>query len=344
MSLFNTDIQGNASVSRNVNIGTDARVGGSLTVGHDVVVKGWLDAPNIKGPLKGLFASEEELRRAYPRPEAGWFALVGSALPAPIWRADGGKWAATGETGGQLDVHLVTISEDVAQAKEDIADAKEMLEAHADRIVTLIHRASALEDRATVTEGRTAALEGRASALESRASVLESRADAAEATGAEHLERLMALDVQLMTLEEWRGLMSDWQLIRNKKDSEQDTALAAQAAKDEEHDSVLEGHGESIANLKKVHADNLSRIEELKESGEARDEEQDSELDAHAKAISDLKKAHSAALERISVLEGTWVEVESEEELERMAEAGELDDDRIYWVAEEDTEEGGPDA
>lgn len=106
MSLSDTDIQGCLSVSRNAAVGTNASVGGHLSVGHNLFVKGWLDAPNIKGPLKGLFASEEALVRAYPRPAPGWYALVGDALPADVWRAEGGRWVPTGEQGGEPSLWL----------------------------------------------------------------------------------------------------------------------------------------------------------------------------------------------------------------------------------------------
>ena len=64
MSLYNTDLPGTANISRNANVGSHANVNGDVTVGHNLVVKGWVDAPNIKGPLKGLYASEETLTAA----------------------------------------------------------------------------------------------------------------------------------------------------------------------------------------------------------------------------------------------------------------------------------------
>ena len=67
----NNNIQGSASVSRDFSVGGDARVNGNAEVCHNLIVKGWLEAPNIKGPLKGFFNSEEALKRAYPRPMAG---------------------------------------------------------------------------------------------------------------------------------------------------------------------------------------------------------------------------------------------------------------------------------
>ena len=132
MSVRNTEIEGDASVGRSVNVGMHARVNGDLRVGHNVTVKGWRDAPNIKGPLKGLYASEERLKEAYPEPEPGWYALVGDALPADVWRAEPNaehalsypadcEWMPTGEQGGEPNVCLDQLESDVADLAETSA-------------------------------------------------------------------------------------------------------------------------------------------------------------------------------------------------------------------------------
>lgn len=72
----------------------------NLTVRRDLKVEGWLDAPNIRGFLKGLYASPEDLYDAWPRPANGWAALVGDTLPARVYRAWEGRWIWTGQTGG----------------------------------------------------------------------------------------------------------------------------------------------------------------------------------------------------------------------------------------------------
>ena len=132
MSLRNTEIEGDASVGRSVNVGMHARVIGDVRVGHNVTVKGWLDAPNVKGPLKGLYASEERLKEAYPDPEPGWYALVGDTLPADLWRAESTEdfgltpstqcvWMPTGEQGGEINVCLDQLESDVADLAETSA-------------------------------------------------------------------------------------------------------------------------------------------------------------------------------------------------------------------------------
>lgn len=72
----------------------DMRITGALRV------DGWLDAPNIKHFLKGLFPDIESLVAAYPRPLPGWAALVGRSLPADIYIASSGVWRASGGTAG----------------------------------------------------------------------------------------------------------------------------------------------------------------------------------------------------------------------------------------------------
>lgn len=128
MSIFKNDIQGNANISRNANIGSHATIGGNMTVGHNVTVKGWLDAPNIKGPLKGLYASVASLEAAYPFPEPGWFALVGNTLPASVYRVDGDKWVATGETGGTFSIYLDQLETDVTNLTDDVKDIEKILD------------------------------------------------------------------------------------------------------------------------------------------------------------------------------------------------------------------------
>lgn len=127
MSLYQNDIQGNANVSRNINIGGHANVNGDAFINHNLVVKGWLDAPNIKGPLKGLYASEEALKATYPRPMPGWFALVGNTLPADVYRVEGGKWIPTGEKGGVFSLYLDQIETDVKDLTDEVKDIEELL-------------------------------------------------------------------------------------------------------------------------------------------------------------------------------------------------------------------------
>ncbi len=102
MSIKNTNFPGDVTVGRELTAGGRSDFKGNSKFHHNVRVEGWLDAPNIKGPCKGLYASVETLNEAYPRPMPGWYALVGDTLPAAVYRAEGGKWVATGQVAGDV--------------------------------------------------------------------------------------------------------------------------------------------------------------------------------------------------------------------------------------------------
>ncbi len=72
-------IDGDVVVGRNVAIGGGANIQGNARVGHNLTVEGWLEAKNIKGANKGLFATVTDLRNAYPQPHDGWFAGVSAS-------------------------------------------------------------------------------------------------------------------------------------------------------------------------------------------------------------------------------------------------------------------------
>lgn len=126
-SIYNENIQGNLSTSRDITAGGHLNVRGNSVFDHNVVIKGWLDAKNIKGPCKGLYASEDALNKAYPKPMPGWYALIGDTLPAAIYRAEGGKWVATGEQGGEVNLYLDQLEEDVANLDDEVKDIQELI-------------------------------------------------------------------------------------------------------------------------------------------------------------------------------------------------------------------------
>ena len=119
-NIKNESIQGDLSVSRNTTIGGELQTRGNAEFDHDVLIKGWLKADNIIGECKGLFASEEALGTAYPRPTEGWYAFVGGTLPADVYRAENGKWVKTGEKGGETNVYLDRILSDINSIKAQI--------------------------------------------------------------------------------------------------------------------------------------------------------------------------------------------------------------------------------
>lgn len=95
-----TEIAGDVAVGRHVTAGGNAEVKGSVCIEKDLIVKGWLDAPNIKRMHKGFFSSEAGLVDAYPRPQPGWWALVGTMLPAQLYLSQGGSWRGQTDKAG----------------------------------------------------------------------------------------------------------------------------------------------------------------------------------------------------------------------------------------------------
>ncbi len=129
-------VDGDVAVVRNASMGGKLSVAGNATFGHNVTVKGWLEAVNIKATNKGVFQTLELLNKAYPNPQDGWFAGVGTSAPFTAYIGQGGVWTATG---GTIDVSLDTsqYTEDVAQLQDDIANVKTGVEENASGITEL---------------------------------------------------------------------------------------------------------------------------------------------------------------------------------------------------------------
>ena len=92
MSANNRSIGGDVSVGRNANVGGKAVVQGSVIINHSLRVKGYLDAPNIMGANKGVFATENTLNAAYPNPHNGWVAGVLGDGVIDMYLGSGGAW------------------------------------------------------------------------------------------------------------------------------------------------------------------------------------------------------------------------------------------------------------
>ena len=115
-----SSVKGDVAVGRNVDIGGDVDIKGHIHAGHNLTVDGWLDAPNVKGPSKGLFPSETAMKGAYPLPEPGWWALVGDTLPADVWCVVDGEWTATGKKSGNLTVANLTLDARIDEVKKAV--------------------------------------------------------------------------------------------------------------------------------------------------------------------------------------------------------------------------------
>ena len=159
---------GDLAVGRNVTVGGSGTVRGSLFVGHSLTVGGWLEARNIKGPAKGVFRSAEQLRKAYPLPHEGWWALVtvdgtagdGTCL-VQLYVADGGEWVAAEQGGSPLTVSvdfsaykaemeavqgdISALKQGVAQNEEDIGGLRETQAEHAASLGILSSQVGAVQ-------------------------------------------------------------------------------------------------------------------------------------------------------------------------------------------------------
>lgn len=140
MGYRGTQIDGDVTIGHNAHIGGKVEVAGGISVGRDLRVYGWLDAPNIKGPSKGLFKTEAKLLTTYPKPHNGWWALVATPKTSDhlgqLYIAEGGHWVAQVDGNGEpilkgapiLDSE--GIMQDVLKITETIeADKKKSAEA-----------------------------------------------------------------------------------------------------------------------------------------------------------------------------------------------------------------------
>lgn len=112
-------IDGDVAVGRNISAGGDANVQGSARVGHDLIVEGYLVAKNIKSPCKGLFKTAAILKECFPRPHDGWWAMVGTSVPASVYVAEGGEWVATGgvaPTKEGMDIYTQSLENEKGKA------------------------------------------------------------------------------------------------------------------------------------------------------------------------------------------------------------------------------------
>ena len=157
MSEIKTNVfAGDVSVGRNVFAGGDANISGDASIGHNLVVKGWLDARNVKHANKGMFLSASRLSEVYPSPRDGWWALVGDSLPAAIYVACDGEWVSTGKSGGEITIDveqywsaLTSVREELALVRESVSDAKSSAVAEAKELDSaVLAEANAYSDAA----------------------------------------------------------------------------------------------------------------------------------------------------------------------------------------------------
>lgn len=116
-----TNIDGDLALGRNAEIGGDADIHGKARLAGSLKVEGFLDAPNIKGAVKGLFATEEELKREYPNPRPGWCAIVlADDESGFLYLAKNREWEKQSEEAKPFDFIVDSIN--VFASKGELAD------------------------------------------------------------------------------------------------------------------------------------------------------------------------------------------------------------------------------
>lgn len=144
-------------------VGRNLAVGGAMTVkGHSVLdgnllVKGWLDAPNMRGPDRGMYATEELLKKRWPHPHSGWRAYVGASIAeAVLYLGYRGEWSEIGpaDLDPNIEVDLTKVDaledrvdnlsdrinqirEGIARINTEVVGLKQFAEEHEDRIAAL---------------------------------------------------------------------------------------------------------------------------------------------------------------------------------------------------------------
>ena len=132
-SIKTTELQGDVSVGRHVDIGGNANVQGNTLIKKNLKVEGWLDAKNIKGANKGVFTTIDSLREAYPNGTLhdGSWAIVGGTLPGELWFVYGGRWVDSGKTAGSVTVDVEQYLEGVQQqVKAEMDKIQALIDAH----------------------------------------------------------------------------------------------------------------------------------------------------------------------------------------------------------------------
>lgn len=162
-SIPTKQIDGDVAVGRNVTIGGKTTIRGSARVNHNLVIDGWLEAKNVKGPNKGLFKTEDQLREAFPEPHEGWWALVAVASSessdrlGQLYISDGRQWVAQVDNSGNpllkgnptvdsteymeavegMTADLEAVKVDVNQNKEDVRSLRSTQSTQGESINTL---------------------------------------------------------------------------------------------------------------------------------------------------------------------------------------------------------------
>lgn len=143
-----TSLEGDLAIGRNITAGGDLTTRGNATIKKNLKVEGWLDARNIKTPCKGLFREDSILKSEYPRPREGWYALVGSGLPAEIYIARHGEWIATGEkTGDKMVIEGEQYNAFLQELDRKIEEIREKVNANEGGISSIKSKITEIDEK-----------------------------------------------------------------------------------------------------------------------------------------------------------------------------------------------------
>lgn len=190
MAIKTTQIDGDVSIGRNVALGGGAYVEGNSIFKSDVRIDGWLIAKNIQGPNKGLFTTLAALEAAFPTPEPGWWAVVGTETPWTVYHVENGRWVPGGaQIGGdpdgsgddsrpmfdttELNGRVDNIDNTIIGINTDLDHINGIIKGHSDDIDGLKHNADALTGRVDKAETDIIGFTKKHGDLESRVGTIE---------------------------------------------------------------------------------------------------------------------------------------------------------------------------
>lgn len=227
-SIPTKQIDGDVAIGRDVSVGGKTTVRGSATIGHNLKVEGWLDAPNIKGPNKGLFATLADLRKAYPTPHDGWFAGVAATdeeiaamgltpssgkLLFKMYTGHGGEWVCVAGKLYEITVDSNQIREfasALAATQENVSDMQEAIAATNNAINNAKLKGVSIALTATGAT-LTVQSEGKSVSCAIPVAVYNSAADGEKKAGLMSAEDKYKLDTTVNDRVHDRGLISDLQ-------------------------------------------------------------------------------------------------------------------------------------
>ena len=310
-----THIDGDASVGRNVTIGGSATIRGNATVDHNLKVRGWLDAPNIKGANKGYFSEKAELENAYPSPKPGWWAVV--TEQNTIYIVQDGHWIDSGKEAPDIKIDCEQYEQEVADmqlrlddVKLDIQEQSETLKNHDGRIESLnrryddldLHLQNELEPRLDGFDTEIGRLKEEDNALKTRTTQLETQVetlldkttDTSEELGLTN-GRVVELQRQLTsTNETLEKACNDIETNGGRLD-EQKARLDEQKARLDEHKGRLDSAESAISDLRRRSDDTL----QLAQANEADTVQLRSELEDTKSRIGSLESRHQSLVDKV---------------------------------------------